>query len=121
MMNRVRTVLLLATSLALLACGSEESSNTASSSADGARRVAITVNAGGYDPAEVTATAGRPITLVFTRVTDEGCGEVLAIPAHDIRRDLPLNQPVEVTFTPQAGRIRFTCGMDMYDGTLVVQ
>jgi plastocyanin domain-containing protein len=118
MMFRVRTALFLTTSLALLACGSESATPSTPSAG---RRVPITVNASGYDPAEVTATAGEPITLVFTRVTDEGCGEVLAIPAHDIRRDLPLNQPVEVTFTPQAGRIRFTCGMDMYDGTLVVQ
>lgn len=115
-MIRTRIALALATALLALACGGSETPTPS-----GARRVAITVNASGYDPAEVRATAGEPITLVFTRVTDEGCGEVLAIPAHDIRRDLPLNQPVEVTITPATGRIRFTCGMDMYDGALVVQ
>lgn len=119
MIRNILMTFLLATSLAPLGCGSTETASPATTA--GARRVAITVNGTGYDPAEVRTSAGEPITLVFTRVTDEGCGEVLAIPAHDIRRDLPLNQPVEVTFTPQAGSVRFTCGMNMYDGTLVVQ
>jgi len=85
-------------------------------------RVAIAVGADGYEPARVEAQAGEPLTLVFTRTTDEGCGDQLVIAAHDIRRDLPLNEPVEVTFTPtEAGELRFSCGMDMYDGAIVVR
>jgi len=102
--------------LPLVACGGEEAANGDDS------RVEIEVNASGYDPAQVQATAGQPLTLVFTRTTDEGCGQELAIPAHDIRRRLPLNEPVEVTITPaEAGELRFTCGMDMYDGAIVVR
>lgn len=88
----------------------------------GAQRAEITVNAGGYDPSEVTARAGEPLTLVFTRTTDEGCGHEVVIADADIERELPLNQPVEVTFTPrEAGELRFSCGMDMYDGKIVVR
>jgi plastocyanin domain-containing protein len=76
----------------------------------------------GYDPSRVQAKAGQPLTLVFTRTTDQGCGDELVIADHDIQRDLPLNQPVEVTFTPNtAGEITFTCGMGMYDGKVVVK
>lgn len=108
---------LLAASLALSACGSSESAPEPSR-----HRVAIEVGASGYDPAEVQATAGEPLTLVFTRTSDQGCGGEVVIPAQDIRRELPLNEAVEVTFTPtEAGRLRFTCGMDMFDGAIVVR
>ncbi|GAB5540429.1 MAG: cupredoxin domain-containing protein [Sandaracinaceae bacterium] len=116
MKHTLMAIALLSLSACFLsACGGEEAS-----SADG--RVHIEVNASGYEPAQVQATAGQPLTLVFTRTTDEGCGQELAIPAHDIRRRLPLDEPVEVTITPtEAGELRFTCGMDMYDGAIVVR
>jgi len=91
-------------------------------SSDAAQRVEVRVNASGYEPSSIEARAGQPLTLVVTRTTDEGCGQVLAIPSQDIRRDLPLNEAVEISFTPNdAGNVRFTCGMGMYDGTIVVQ
>lgn len=86
------------------------------------QRAAITVGASSYEPAEVRTTVGTPLTLVFTRTTDEGCGNEIVIASQDIRRPLPLNEPMEVTFTPtEAGSIRFACGMDMLEGTVVVQ
>ncbi|MDP3220915.1 MAG: cupredoxin domain-containing protein [Deltaproteobacteria bacterium] len=84
-------------------------------------RVAITVNAQGYQPPSVTVPAGRPVTLVFTRTVDDGCGAQLVFPSLNIRRDLPLNEPVEVTFTPTAGTTAFTCGMSMLRGAVVAQ
>lgn len=121
MKHRLIHILLLAlTALPLGACGSEEATSR-SQEADG-QRVQVTVDGHGYEPAEVRATAGRPLTLVFTRTTDEGCGQELVIASHNIRRDLPLNEPVEVPFTPtEPGRLRFTCGMDMYDGAILVE
>jgi plastocyanin domain-containing protein len=91
------------------------------SAATAGNRVAITVNAQGYQPPSVTVAAGRPVTLVFTRTSDEGCGTQVMFPALNIRRDLPLNQPVEVTLTPTAGTVSFTCGMNMFRGALVAQ
>lgn len=86
-----------------------------------AGRVNITVDGRGYHPASVTVPAGRPVTLVFTRTSDEGCGQQLVFPSLSIRRDLPLGQPVEVTTTPQPGTLAFTCGMGMYQGSVVVR
>lgn len=83
-------------------------------------RIEIEVRAAGYVPASVAATPGQPLTLVFTRTADVKCGEELVFPEHDIRKELPLNEPVEVQITPTAGeRITFTCGMDMYRGAIV--
>ena len=117
-MKHLLNLSLLAAML-LLASACSESSTEAQG---GPARFEIEVGASGYDPGEVTATAGEPLTLVFTRVTDQGCGQELVIPSQDIRRNLPLDEAVEVTFTPSAaGTLRFTCGMDMYDGAIVVQ
>jgi plastocyanin domain-containing protein len=86
-----------------------------------AGRVSITVDGRGYHPESLTLPAGRPATLVFTRTSDEGCGQQLVFPALNIRRDLPLGQPVEVTITPSAGALAFTCGMGMYRGSVIAR
>src|SRR4051812_34234351 len=78
------------------------STATAVTAAAGAR-VDISVDGSGYHPATVRAAAGQPLTLVFTRTSDEGCGQQVAIPSMNITRDLPLNQAVAVTMTPTAG------------------
>jgi plastocyanin domain-containing protein len=44
------------------------------------------------------------------------------VPSLKIKRALPLNQPVDVEFTPEeSGDIAFACGMGMFSGTPVVQ
>ena len=109
--------------VAALAVGCEKSptpGGSAHAPATG-NRIAITVNGQGYQPPSVTVPAGRPVTLVFTRTSDEGCGSQLVFPSLNIRRDLPLNQPVEVALTPTAGTIAFTCGMSMLRGSVVAQ
>ena len=93
---------------------------TASANAQEPRRVAVTVDASGYEPSAIEARAGEPLTLAFTRTTDEGCGQQLVFPERDLRRDLPLNQEVEVELTPRENEtIAFTCGMGMYRGSVV--
>lgn len=110
---------LLALSLASSGCSKEEAPAAPSA---GGQRIEVAVGASSYDPARIEAKAGDPLTLVFTRTTDEGCGTEVVIASHNIKKDLPLNQPVEVTFTPEAaGELRFSCGMDMYDGAIVVR
>ena len=85
-------------------------------------QVAIAVGATGYEPSEVTAAAGAPVRLVFTRTTDEGCGQQLVFPDLGIRRDLPLEEPVAVDVTmPASGSVTFTCGMAMYRGAVVAR
>ncbi len=85
-----------------------------------ASRVRVSVRATGYEPATINAAAGQPITIVFNRVDDGGCGGEVVFPEQNIRRTLPAGQDVEVTLTPQAaGEIHFACGMDMMHGTIV--
>ena len=85
-------------------------------------RVEITVSDVGYTPSEVHARRGESLTMVFTRTTESPCGEEVVLPEHGIRKALPVNQPVEITFTPtKTGRLAFMCGMSMMKGAIIVQ
>jgi len=112
MKSTLRFSLSALVALSLYACGSSDPEP---------QRVEINVGMSEYSPAEIHATAGAPLTLVFTRTSEEGCGTEVVIASQNIERPLPLNEPVEITFTPtEAGTLRFSCGMDMFDGSIVV-
>ena len=84
--------------------------------------IAITVTPNGFEPAEVTVTQGAPVTLVVARKTDKTCAKEFVMAAQGIRKELPLDRPVEITFTPsEAGELRYACGMDMIAGKVVVR
>lgn len=82
----------------------------------------IVVNEQGYEPAKVTLRAGRPARLTFIRTTDKTCGTEVVFPSLNIKRPLPLNEPVVIEFTPTKSEdIAFACGMNMLRGTVTVQ
>jgi len=98
-----------------------EAAPPAEKSATAAREIAIEVKQDGYHPAEVKAQPGEEVVLVFTRTSESRCAEKLVVPAADVERDLPLNEPVRVELTaPASGQLAFACGMDMLQGALVV-
>jgi plastocyanin domain-containing protein len=108
-MKTILAALLLATSLPALA-------------AEG-RKVAIKVTDAGFEPREVKAKKGEPITLVFTRVTDRTCITAIDIPDENVKElQLPLQKAVSVTVTPKkAGVEPFHCSaMAMGNGRLIV-
>jgi membrane fusion protein, heavy metal efflux system len=85
-----------------------------------AAKIAVTDQ--GFEPAKVTLKAGTPAKLTFIRTSDKTCATEVAFPSLKLKRALPLNEPVDVEFTPSAtGDITFACGMDMLKGTVVVQ
>ena len=88
---------------------------TASQSAD------VAITAVGFEPASVSFQRGVPARMTFTRRTDQTCATEIVIPAFGIRRALPLNQPVTVSFVPAADGAVFQCGMGMLSGTNVVR
>jgi plastocyanin domain-containing protein len=56
------------------------------------------------------------------RTTDNTCAKEVVFPEFGIKRELPLNQSIVVTLNPKKnGEFRFTCGMNMMRGSLVVQ
>jgi thiol-disulfide isomerase/thioredoxin len=82
----------------------------------------IIVNTEGYQPSAIRLRRGVPARLTFIRRAAEGCGTEVVIPAYKINRPLPLNTPVLVEITPnRSGRFKFTCGMNMFRGAIVVR
>lgn len=108
--------------LVLVGACKKEAANAPLPSADG--KVAIAVTKNGFEPADIKVSAGKPVTLVFTRKTDETCAKDIVLHVDDkqtIEKDLPLNQPVEVSVTfPKAGDLTYACGMDMVKGQIHV-
>ena len=77
---------------------------------------------GGYQPASITAEAGRPIRLNFTRRESTPCGEEVVLPEFGRRAHLPEGKTVGIEVTPaEPGEYEFTCGMNMYKGKLIAE
>jgi plastocyanin domain-containing protein len=88
------------------------------------KKVEIKVSDAGFEPREVKAKAGEPLTMVFTRTTDRTCITAIDIPDENVKAfKLPLNQAVSLTITPKkAGVEKFHCtAMAMGNGKIVVQ
>lgn len=112
-----RIVLLVG--IVLLAAGCARQGGRAATSGT---RVAIAVTDSGFVPGTATVRAGESVTIVVTRQTDQTCAKEIVFPGQNIRKELPLGQPVQITFTPsQKGDVPYTCGMGMVTGKIVIQ
>jgi plastocyanin domain-containing protein len=84
--------------------------------------IEMSVTAEGFVPAAVRVKAGQPVKLVVTRKVERTCATEIVIKDFGINKPLPLNQAVEVAFTPTApGEVRYACAMDMIAGVIVVE
>jgi plastocyanin domain-containing protein len=86
-----------------------------------AQTAKITIDKQGFQPANLTLKPDVPAEVTFLRTTDDTCATSVIIPEYKIKQDIPLNKPVVVQFTPKKGTFGFACGMNMYQGKLVVQ
>jgi plastocyanin domain-containing protein len=70
----------------------------------------------------LTVPAGKPITIVVTRKSDQTCATEIVFPDQGIRKPLPLNQAVEITLpSSPPHEISYGCGMNMITGKVIVQ
>jgi plastocyanin domain-containing protein len=76
----------------------------------------------GFEPENVKLKVGLPTKLIFMRKVQGTCAIEVLIPDYNIKRDLPLNSPVAIEFTPKkTGTLSFSCGMRMIKGSLIIQ
>ena len=86
------------------------------------QQVNLKISGGDYQPASITVKQGKQIRLNVTRDEKPTCGDSLVISSLNIKQEIPVHQPVAIDIPPQpAGRIEFTCGMNMMKGTIVVE
>ena len=64
----------------------------------------VVVTEQGFEPAKLTLRARTPVKITFVRTTDKTCATEVVFPSLNIRRALPLNQPVAIEFTPEGVR-----------------
>jgi cupredoxin-like protein len=92
------------------------------SSQDQTQSVTVTLDARGYHPESFSLQQGIPARVTFVRKVEGSCGDEIVLADYNIKRELPLNQPVVVEFTPaKTGEFKFACGMDMIRGKIIVQ
>jgi len=85
------------------------------------KTVRIAVSERGFSPSTISTEEGSPLTLIFTKRSQRGCGNKVVFPSLGIEKNLPVGKPVTIRITPRAGTISFTCGMGMYKGVIVAE
>ncbi len=86
------------------------------------KTVRVTVGKNGFSPSTINVEEGFPLTLIFKRTSKQSCGDKVVFPSLNLTKNLPVGKAVTVKFTPdKTGEIAFTCGMNMFKGSIVVQ
>lgn len=87
-----------------------------------AQTAKIEITTKGYQPTSLKLRRGVLAPVTFLRTTDATCAKEIVLPDFNIRRALPLSEPVVAVFTPtRRGAFTFVCGMNMMRGQLIVQ
>ncbi len=88
-------------------------------------RIEVSVTKRGFQPDTITVPANKPVTLVFTRTTEETCAKSVVLKldgGKTLERELPLGKPVEIAMTfAKAGKLDYVCSMDMTKGVIIVE
>lgn len=85
------------------------------------QKFTVKITERGFEPVSLRLRRGVQARITFLRTTDRTCATEVVIRDFGIKRDLPLNQPVVITLTPnKKGEFSFTCGMNMVHGKLIV-
>ena len=84
--------------------------------------VHVDVTERGFEPADVKVPAGKAVTLVMTRKTDQTCAKEVLFPSLNQRYPLPLNQAVRIELpASQKGTLNYQCGEKMIGGQVVIE
>ncbi len=101
--------------------GQREAEAKLAENVDGVQVVEITVD-GGYQPRTVQLKAGMLAKLVFNRKDPSSCLEEVLLPDFGVAQMLTLGKKTEITIDPsKAGEYKYTCGMQMFSGKVVVK
>ena len=89
---------------------------------DKGSKIKIIVADGVYQPSRIEIKANTPVELVFFRKDPSPCAEMVIFDSLNRAESLPLGQEKSIALNiPQQGEYGFTCQMQMYRGTLIVE
>lgn len=87
---------------------------------EGAFKIVVSKN--GFTPQEISYKQNQPLKLAFYRADKENCGSEVIFKDLNIKKKLPVGKVVLIDIpTDKTGEISFACGMDMYQGKIIVQ
>jgi plastocyanin domain-containing protein len=101
--------------------GKRQSAVQIATEVDGIQQIEITVD-GGYSPQVAQIKSGVPARLIFNRKDPSGCLEEVLLPDFGISKMLVLGEKNIIDIGPQVpGEYKYTCGMQMFSGNVVVK
>lgn len=84
--------------------------------------ITVMVEDGTYQPSRIKLPAGEATNIQFLRRDETPCAATVLIPDIEINEDLPLNQVKTLSLPALSkGEYPFSCQMQMYRGTLIVE
>lgn len=87
-----------------------------------AKTYKVEVTEKGFVPDSIETAVGEEVTLEITRKTEATCAKNVLIASKKIKKDLPMNKPVEIKLGKLAlGKVRFSCGMEMLSGVVITK
>ncbi|GAA5443273.1 hypothetical protein Misp06_01449 [Microbulbifer sp. NBRC 101763] len=99
--------------------GPKRKANKAMPTAD---KLQILVKDGVYEPDHIRLPAGRAATLHFLREDPSPCSEWVLFPDLEVSAELTLHRDTPVILpAANPGEYPFTCQMQMYRGTLILE
>lgn len=85
------------------------------------QKITVTVTENGFEPNEIKVKDKSHVILQITRKTETTCATNIMLKDLNIKKDLPLNQQVEVDLgVLKKGDISFACGMNMITGHIII-
>lgn len=82
--------------------------------------VEVAVTKKGFEPSSIGVAPGTPLTLKITRRTDATCAKKVTVAGMDVKKDLPMNEPVTVELGAlEKGDVKFGCGMNRMVGGMI--
>lgn len=88
----------------------------------GSEKLQILVKDGVYEPDRIRLPAGAPATLHFRREDPTPCAEWVLFPDLEVSAQLAAHRDTAVEIPGLApGEYSFTCQMQMYRGTLLIE
>jgi plastocyanin domain-containing protein len=92
------------------------------------KEVAVTTDSvdivvkGGYNPEVISIPYKKTTKLNFLRKDTNSCLEEVVLGDFRIKKYLPVNEKVTITVTPEKkGAFRYSCGMGMFHGKIIVK